>query len=297
MDERDWLADRFEEHRPHLRAVAYRMLGSLAEADDAVQDAWLRLSRAGAGEVGNLGGWLTTIVARICLNMLRSRATRREEPLDAHLPDPVISPEGSLQPEEEALLADSVGLALLVVLDSLSPAERLAFVLHDMFDLPFDEIAPMVGRSPTAARQLASRARRRVKGAEIPAPDPDLARQRDVVDAFFRAARGGDFDALVALLDPDVVLRSDFGARRPGASRVTRGAAAVARQALIGAIPTAHLHPALVNGAAGVVVIVRGRPFAVLAFTVTEGKIVEIDAFADPERVQRIAAAVLDDGQ
>jgi RNA polymerase sigma factor (sigma-70 family) len=293
MDERDWLADRFEEHRPHLRAVAYRMLGSLAEADDAVQDAWLRLSRAGAGEVENLGGWLTTIVARICLNMLRSRATRREERLDAHLPDPVISPEGSLQPEEEALLADSVGLALLVVLDSLSPAERLAFVLHDMFDLPFDEIAPMVGRSPTAARQLASRARRRVKGAEIPAPDPDLARQRDVVDAFFRAARGGDFDALVALLDPDVVLRSDFGARRPAAARVTQGAAAVARQALIAAFPDAQLHPALVNGAAGVVVTVRGRPFAVLGFTVTDGKIVEIDAIADPDRVRRIAAAVL----
>jgi RNA polymerase sigma-70 factor, ECF subfamily len=293
MDERDWLADRFEEHRPHLRAVAYRMLGSLAEADDAVQDAWLRLSRAGAGEVENLGGWLTTIVARICLNVLRSRATRREEPLDAHLPDPVISPEGSLQPEEEALLADSVGLALLVVLDSLSPAERLAFVLHDMFDLPFDEIAPMVGRSPTAARQLASRARRRVKGAEIPAPDPDLARQRDVVDAFFRAARGGDFDALVALLDPDVVLRSDFGAQRPAAARVTHGAAAVARQALIAALPTAQLHPALVNGAAGVVVTVRGRPFAVLGFTVTDGKIVEIDAIADPDRVRRIAAAVL----
>jgi len=293
MDERDWLADRFEEHRPHLRAVAYRMLGSLAEADDAVQDAWLRLSRAGAGEVENLGGWLTTIVARICLNMLRSRATRREEPLDAHLPDPVISPEGSLQPEEEALLADSIGLALLVVLDSLSPAERLAFVLHDMFDLPFDEIAPMVGRSPTAARQLASRARRRVKGAEIPAPDPDLARQRDVVDAFFRAARGGDFDALVALLDPDVVLRSDFGARRPAAARVTQGAAAVARQALIAAFPDAQLHPALVNGAAGVVVTVRGRPFAVLGFTVTDGKIVEIDAIADPDRVRRIAAAVL----
>jgi RNA polymerase sigma factor (sigma-70 family) len=293
MDEHEWLADRFEEHRPHLRAVAYRMLGSLAEADDAVQDAWLRLSRAGAGEVENLGGWLTTIVARICLNMLRSRATRREESLDAHLPDPVISPEGLLQPEEEALLADSVGLALLVVLDSLSPAERLAFVLHDMFDLPFDEIAPMVGRSPTAARQLASRARRRVKGAEIPAPDPDLARQRDVVDAFFRAARGGDFDALVALLDPDVVLRSDFGAGRPAAARVTHGAAAVARQALIAALPDAQLHAALVNGAAGVVVTVRGRPFAVLGFTVTDGKIVEIDAIADPDRVRRIAAAVL----
>jgi RNA polymerase sigma factor (sigma-70 family) len=293
MDERDWLAGRFEEHRPRLRAVAYRMLGSLAEADDAVQDAWLRLSRAGAGEVENLGGWLTTVVARICLNMLRSRATRREEPLDAHLPDPVISPEGPLRPEEEALLADSVGLALLVVLDSLSPAERLAFVLHDMFDLPFEEIAPMVGRTPAAARQLASRARRRVGGAEIPAPDPDLARQRDVVDAFFRAARGGDFDTLVTLLDPDVVLRSDFGARRPAAATVTHGAAAVARQALIGALPTAQLHPALVNGAAGVVVTVRGRPFAVLGFTVTDGRIVEIDAIADPDRVRRIAASVL----
>jgi RNA polymerase sigma factor (sigma-70 family) len=293
MDERDWLAGRFEEHRPRLRAVAYRMLGSLAEADDAVQDAWLRLSRAGAGEVENLGGWLTTVVARICLNMLRSRATRREEPLDAHLPDPVISPEGPLRPEEEALLADSVGLALLVVLDSLSPAERLAFVLHDMFDLPFEEIAPMVGRTPAAARQLASRARRRVGGAEIPAPDPDLARQRDVVDAFFRAARGGDFDTLVTLLDPDVVLRSDFGARRPAAATVTHGAAAVARQALIGAVPTAQLHPALVNGAAGVVVTVRGRPFAVLGFTVTDGRIVEIDAIADPDRVRRIAASVL----
>ena len=296
MDESQWLADRFEEHRPRLRAVAYRMLGSLTDADDAVQDAWLRLTRAGTGEVENLGGWLTTIVARICLNMLRSRTTRREEPLDAHLPDPVISPEGPLQPEEEALLADSVGLALLVVLDSLAPAERLAFVLHDMFELPFEEIAPMVGRTPTAARQLASRARRRVRGAELPAPDPDLARQRDVVDAFFQAARGGDFDALVALLDPDVVQRSDFGARRPAAPRVTHGAAAVAKQALVGAVPTAHLHPALVNGAAGVVVTVHGRPFAVLGFTVTDGKIVEIDAIADPDRVRRIAAAVLRDG-
>jgi RNA polymerase sigma factor (sigma-70 family) len=293
MDENEWLADRFEEHRGHLRAVAYRMLGSLTEADDAVQDTWLRLSRAGASEVENLGGWLTTIVARVCLNMLRSRTTRREEPLGVHIPDPVISPEGELQPEEEALLADSVGLALLVVLDTLSPAERLAFVLHDMFELPFEEIAPMVGRSPAAARQLASRARRRVKGAEIPAPDPDLARQRDVVDAFFLAARGGDFDALVALLDPDVVLRADFGARRPAASMVLHGAAAVARQALMGALPAAHLHPALVNGAAGVVVTVGGRPFAVLGFTVAEGKIVEVDAIADPERVRRIAAAVL----
>ena len=293
MDENEWLADRFEEHRAHLRAVAYRMLGSLTEADDAVQDAWLRLSRAGTSGVENLGGWLTTIVARVCLNMLRSRNRRREESLGMHIPDPVISPAGVLQPEEEALLADSVGLALLVVLDTLSPAERLAFVLHDMFELPFEEIAPMVGRSPAAARQLASRARRRVKGAEIPAPDPDLARQREVVDAFFLAARGGDFDALVALLDPDVVLRADFGARRPAASVVIRGAAAVASQAR--AIPGALVRPALVNGAAGVVISVGGRPIAVMGFTVVEGKIVEIDAIADPERVRRIAAAVLSD--
>jgi RNA polymerase sigma-70 factor (ECF subfamily) len=269
------------------------MLGSLTEADDAVQDAWLRVSRAGASEVENLGGWMTTVVARVCLNMLRSRNRRREEPFGVHIPDPVISPEGELQPEDEALLADSVGLALLVVLDTLSPAERLAFVLHDMFDLPFDAIAPMVGRSPEAARQLASRARRRVKGAEIPAPDPDLARQREVVDAFFRAARGGEFDALVALLHPDVVLRTDFGARRPAASVVFRGAAAVARQAR--PIPGAVVRPALVNGAAGAVITVRGRPIAVMGFTVVEGKIVEIDAIADPERVRRVASAVLGD--
>ena len=296
MDENEWLADRFEDHRAHLRAVAYRMLGSLTEADDAVQDTWLRLSRSGADGVENLGGWLTTIVARVCLNMLRSRTTRREEALGVHLPDPVISPPGVLQPDEEAVLADSVGLALLVVLDTLSPAERLAFVLHDMFQLPFEEIAPMVGRSPPAARQLASRARRRVKGADVPAPDPDLARQRDVVDAFFLAARGGDLDALVALLDPDVVLRADFGVRRPAASRVVRGAAAVARQAVLGALPGADLHPALVNGAAGAVVTVGGRPFAVLGFTVAEGRILEIDAIADPERVRRVAAAVLGGG-
>ena len=296
MDENEWLAARFEDHRAHLRAVAYRMLGSLTEADDAVQDTWLRLSRSGADDVENLGGWLTTIVARVCLNMLRSRTTRREEALGVHLPDPVISPPGVLQPDEEAVLADSVGLALLVVLDTLSPAERLAFVLHDLFQLPFEEIAPMVGRSPTAARQLASRARRRVKGADLPAPDPDLARQRDVVDAFFLAARGGDLDALVALLDPDVVLRADFGVRRPAASRVVRGAAAVARQAVLGALPGADLHPALVNGAAGAVVTVGGRPFAVLGFTVAEAKILEIDAIADPERVRRVAAAVLGGG-
>jgi RNA polymerase sigma-70 factor (ECF subfamily) len=293
MNENEWLADRFEEHRPRLRAVAYRMLGSLAEADDAVQDAWIRLSRAGTDEVENLGGWLTTIVARVCLNMLRSRNVRREEAFAPHLPDPVVSRDGALQPEEEALLADSVGLALLVVLDTLTPAERLAFVLHDVFDLPFEEIAPMVGRTPVAARQLASRARRSVKGAQLRPPDADLARQREVVNAFFRAARGGDFHALVAVLDPDVVLRADFGAKRPAVPLVSRGAEAVARQAMIGAMPHADLHPALVNGAAGVVVTVSGRPFAVLGFIVTEGKIVEIDAIADPERVRRIAAAVL----
>jgi RNA polymerase sigma factor (sigma-70 family) len=293
MDENEWLAERFEEYRPHLRAVAYRMLGSLTDADDAVQDTWLRVSRADASGVENMGGWLTTIVGRICLNMLRSRNTRREESLDLHIPDPLISPEGLPKPEEEALLADSVSLALLVVLDTLAPAERLAFVLHDMFQLPFEEIAPMVGRSPEAARQLASRARRRVKGAEIPAADADLARQREVVDAFFRAARGGDFDGLVAVLDPDVVLRSDYGGRRPGAPKITRGARAVASQAR--ALPGAELHPALVNGAAGVVITVHGRPYAVMGFTVADGKIIEIDAIADRDRVRRIAAAVLSD--
>ena len=293
MDENEWLAERFEEHRAHMRAVAYRMLGSLTEADDAVQDAWLRVSRAGAGEVENLAWCLTTIVARVCLNVLRSRGARREDAVGAHVPDPVVIPEGALPPNEEAVLADSVGLALLVVLDTMAPAERLTFVLHDMFDLPFEEIAPMVGRSPAAARQLASRARRRVRGAEVPAPDADLARQRDVVDAFFLAARGGDFDALVALLDPDVVLRADFGARRRPPSRVVHGAEDVARQALMFSVPAAELHPALVNGAAGVVVTVHGRPFAVMGFTVTEGRIVEIDAIGDADRVSRIAASVL----
>jgi RNA polymerase sigma-70 factor (ECF subfamily) len=296
MNENEWLADRFEEHRGRLRSVAYRMLGSLTEADDAVQDTWVRLSRSRAGEVDNLGAWLTTVVARVCLNMLRARTVRREEPFDGHLPDPIISTDGELQPEEAAVLADSVGLALLVVLDTLTPAERLAFVLHDMFGVPFEEIAPMVGRTPVAARQLASRARRRVRGADVRAPDPDLARQRMVVDAFFSAARGGDFDGLVALLDPEVVLRTDFGPRRPRAPKEFHGAEAVARQALIGAMPAAQLHPALVNGAAGTVVTIYGRPFAVMGFTVADGRIVEIDAIADPDRVRRIAAAVLGHG-
>jgi RNA polymerase sigma factor (sigma-70 family) len=291
MGENDWLAESFEEHRTHLRGVAYRMLGSLTEADDAVQEAWMRVSRADTSVVENLGGWLTTIVARVCLNMLRSRTVRREESLEVHVPDPVISPVEDLGPEGEALLADSVGLALLVVLDALAPVERLAFVLHDMFGLPFEEIAPMVGRSPTAARQLASRARRRVKGAEI--PDSDLARQRAVVDAFFLAARSGDFDALVAVLHPDVVLRTDFGPDRPAASMIVRGAADVARRARLGANPAALLHPALINGAAGVVISLDGQPHVVMAFTVVSDQVVELDIIADPERVRRLSSAVL----
>jgi RNA polymerase sigma-70 factor (ECF subfamily) len=295
MNERAWLAERFEEHRAHLRAVAYRMLGSLAEADEAVQDAWLRLGRSEADGIENLGGWLITVVARVCLNMLQSRKVRSEEPVGVHMPDPVISREDGVGPEHEVLLADSVGLALQIVLDTLPPAERLAFVLHDMFDLPFDEIAPMVGRSPTAARQLASRARRRVRGAAVPTPDPDLTRQRAVVEAFFAAGRSGDFEALVAVLDPDVVLRSDGGARRPAASFVRRGATAVARTALAFAVPSAILHPALVNGTAGVVVTAGGRLFSVMGFTVTRGKIVEIDVVADPERLSRLDLSVLND--
>jgi RNA polymerase sigma factor (sigma-70 family) len=295
MAEADWLAEGFEQNRTRLRAVAYRMLGSFAEADDAVQEAWLRLSRSDASGVENLGGWLTTIVARVCLNVLRSRNTRREEPMGVHVPDPVISRADGTSPEDEALLADSVGLALHVVLETLTPAERLAFVLHDMFDLPFDEIAPMVGRSPAAARQLASRARRRVRGADVHAPDPDIARQREVVDAFFAAAHRGDFDALVAVLDPDVVLRSDGGTAHPEVSVVLHGASAVAGQALTLAQPSILKRPALVNGAAGVVVTMGGRPVAVMGFTVSRGKIVEIDAIIDPERLLRLDLPVFDD--
>jgi RNA polymerase sigma factor (sigma-70 family) len=293
MDEHDWLAERFEANRAHLRAVAYRMLGSLSEADDAVQESWLRLSRADTSDVENLGGWLTTVVARVCLNMLRSRTSRREEPLGVHMPDPIVSREDGIDPEHQAMLADSVGLALLVVLELLDPAERLAFVLHDMFAVPFDEIAPIVGRSPAAARQLASRARRRVQAA--PVPDTDVDRQREVVDAFFAAARGGDFDALVAVLDPDVVLRSDGGALRPNASVALRGAAAVAAQALTFAHLSPFVRPALVNGAAGVVVAPDGQPVSVMAFTVTRGKIVAIDSLTDPDRLRQIDLAVLDD--
>src|SRR5438874_4574902 len=282
MDE-DFLADGFEAHRPHLRTVAYRMLGSLNEADDAVQEAWLRLSRADTSDVENLAGWLTTVVARVCLNMLRSRTSRREDLASPHVPDPILSFEDAIDPEQEVLLADSVGLALHVVLETLTPAERLAFVLHDMFAVPFDEIAPVVGRSSDAARPLASRARRRVQGA--PVPDTDLAHQREVVDAFFAAARDGDFDALVAVLDPDVVLHSDGGVVRPAASVLVHGAEEVASRALTFARLSPFVRRALVNGAAGVVVAPGGNPFSVMGFTVAHGKIVEIDAIADPERL------------
>jgi RNA polymerase sigma factor (sigma-70 family) len=296
MDEHDFLAEQFEENRTHLRAVAYRMLGSVSEADDAVQEAWLRLSRSDTRGVENLGGWLTTVVSRVCLDMLRSRRSRREEPLGeppgGRVPGPIVSHGDGIDPEREALLADSVGPALLVVLETLAPAERLAFVLHDMFAVPFDEIAPIVGRSPTAARQLASRARRRVQGVAT-SPGADLTRQREVVDAFLAAARGGDFDALVAMLDPDVVLRTDSGAVPAGASREVREAAAVARMALRGRARAAR--PALVNGAVGVVVAPRGRLLMVLDFTISGGRIVEIDAVADPERLRQLDLALLDD--
>jgi RNA polymerase sigma-70 factor (ECF subfamily) len=294
MGDDEFLAERFEEHRAHLRAVAYKMLGSLSEAEDAVQESWLRLSRTDTSEVENLRAWLTTVVARVSLNVLRSRRTRREEPLDVRVPDPVVSRDDGTQPEHEALLADSVGLALLVVLETLAPAERLAFVLHDMFGVPFDEIAGMVDRSPAAARQLASRARRRVQGA-APVPDADLAGQRKVVDAFFAAARDGDFDALVAVLDPDVVSRSDGGTLRPGATGVVRGAREVAARALTFARLSPFVRPALVNGAAGAVVAPRGEPFSVMGFTVVGGRIVEIDAITDPERLRELDLAVLDD--
>jgi RNA polymerase sigma factor (sigma-70 family) len=291
MDERDWLAERFEQHRTHLRAVAYRMLGSLSEADDAVQEAWLRLSRTDADAIENLGGWLTTVVARVSLNMLRSRKARREEPVGVRIPDPIVDPADGTNPEHEALLADSVGLALLVVLETLSPPERLAFVLHDIFAMPFDEIAPIIDRSPGAARQLASRARRRVQG-EKTVPDADLDTQREVVDAFLAAAREGDFERLLQVLDPDVVLRRDVAPL--GGSREVRGARAVAGQALAYTRLGALMQPALVNGAVGGVATIDGDPFAVGAFTVSGGKIVEIDILADPERLSRLDLTILE---
>jgi RNA polymerase sigma factor (sigma-70 family) len=291
VDQHDWLAERFEAHRTHLRAVAYRMLGSASDADDAVQEAWLRLSRADTSGVENLGGWLTTVVARVCLDMLRSRTSRREDPLEAHLPDPAGSDTEGTDPEHEALLAEGVGLALLVVLDTLAPAERLAFVLHDMFAVPFEEIGSILGRSPNAAKQLASRARRRVQGAEG-AEDTDRARQRAVVDAFLAASRDGDFDALVALLDPDVVLRSDQAAAAAGAERELRGAPVVAGS-FSGRARFAR--PALVDGAAGAVWAPGGRPRVIFGFTITGGKIVAIDVLADPERLGQLDLAILDD--
>ena len=291
MGERDWLAERFEEHRSRLRAVAYRMLGSVSEADDAVQEAWLRLNRSDESEIENLGAWLTTVVGRISLNMLRSRDSRREQPLDAvHVPEPIIDRADGTDPEHEALVADSVGLALLVVLETLSPAERLAFVLHDIFAVPFDEIAPIVDRSPEAARQLASRARRRVR-AENTVPDADVDAQREVVDAFLAAARDGDFDRLVAVLDPDVVLKADLGA---AGSREVRGPAAVIGQAVTYAQLELAMKPALINGAAGVVTTRDGQPFSVGAFTVRHGRIVAMDWLA-AARLRELDVAILDD--
>jgi RNA polymerase sigma-70 factor (ECF subfamily) len=291
MDERDWLAERFEEQRTHLRAVAYRMLGSLSEADDAVQEAWLRLNRIDAREIENFGGWLTTVVARISLNMLRSRKTRREEALEGRFPDLLVDRADGLEPEHEALLADSVGLALLVVLDTLTPPERLAFVLHDIFGVPFDEIAPIVDRSPEAARQLASRARRRVR-AERAVPDADIRTQREVVDAFLAAARDGDFERLLTVLDEDVVLRADFGPAR--GTREVRGAAAVAGQALSYATIGLEIRPVLINGVAGAVTFLHGEPFSVAAVTVRDGRIVELDFLADPERLRQLDLTIVE---
>ncbi len=288
MNDADLLAERFQENRSHLHAVAYRMLGSMTEADDAVQEAWLRLSRADTTEVSNLGGWLTTVVARVCLDMLRSRKSRREDPFEVHFPDPVIS---SLDdgPEHEAELADSVGLALLVVLETLTPAERLAFVLHDMFAVPFEQIATIIDRSPAATRQLASRARRRVRG-EAPAPDADLSRQREVVEAFLAAAREGDFEGLLAVLDPDVVLRADIGEQ---ASQIIRGAERVAQGAITFRRAAPYGRVALVNGTIGAITVVDGQPISVVGFTIAGGRIVAIDILADPDRVRGIDLSAL----
>src|SRR5262245_60551620 len=295
MNEQDWLAERFEQHRRRLQAVAYRMLGSTTEADDAVQEAWIRLSRSKAGEIDNLEAWLVTVVGRVALNMLRSRNTRAEQPLDVRVPDPIIDSVDGTDPEHEALLADSVGLALLIVLERLSPAERLAFALHDVFAVPFDEIAPIVGRSASATRQLASRARRRVQGAAT-APVADLSRQRAVVEAFLAAARGGDFKALLAVLDPDVVVQADLGGVVAGASWEVRGARAMAKQALSYSRLAQFARPVLVNGAAGIVSwLPDRRPLAVMGFTIRRDKIVEIDILADPARLGQLDLAILHD--
>ncbi|MFI7357035.1 sigma-70 family RNA polymerase sigma factor [Streptomyces avidinii] len=293
MDGNAWLTERFEEHRSHLRAVSYRMLGSLAEADDAVQETWLRLSRSDISEVENLGGWLTTVVSRVCLNMLRSRESRREDSMDAYPTDPADSREDTVDPEQEAVLADSVGLALLVVLDRLSPAERLAFVLHDLFAVPFDEIAPLIEKTPAATRQLASRARRRVKGAPL-VPEADLTRRRHVVEAFLAATRGGNFDALVALLHPDVVLRADKAVVPTPAPILLRGAVTVATSAMAAVQRARTTTPALVDGTVGLAMARLGRLFLVLGFTIEDGLITDIDIVADPERLGALELAVLD---
>ena len=284
------LAERFEQHRTHLKAVAYRLLGSLAEADDAVQQAWLRLDRTDPDEVENLGRWLTTVVSRICLDMLRSRSARPEEALDTHLPDPIVTGPGGLGPEDQVVLTESVGLALQVVLDRLKPAERLAFVLHDMFAVPFEDVATLAGRTPESVRQLASRARRRV-AHEAPSPDGDLDQQRQAVDAFFAATRAGDFDALVAVLDPDVVLQADGGESRPKVSALVQGAATIAKQALMFRALAAELHPVLVNGAPGALVTRDGQPLTLFAFTVRDDHIVRIDLLGDPVRLAAIPLA------
>jgi RNA polymerase sigma-70 factor (ECF subfamily) len=292
MHDQDWLAERFEANRSHLRGVAFRMLGSLTEADDAVQESWIRLSRTDTSDVDNLRAWLTTVVGRVCLNMLRSRRTRREASLATHLPDPLLSPEEGIDPEQEALLGDSVGLALLVVLDSLTPAERVAFVLHDVFAVPFDEIAPIVSRTPTAARQLASRARRRVQAS--PVPDVDLDGQWAVVEAFLAAARDGDFERLLAVLDPEVLLRSDGGVARPELTTLARGAQAVAGQAM--SFRRFAYARVLVNGVpGGVAWAPDGSPFAVVAMTVRGGRIVGIDVLADPDRLAQLDLTVVAD--
>jgi RNA polymerase sigma factor (sigma-70 family) len=285
MDERDWLAQRFQEHRPRLRAVAYRMLGSTSEADDAVQEAWIRLSRSNTGELDNLQAWLVTVVGRVALNMLRSRKTRREEPLDAHLPDPIVDRADGIDPEHEALLADSVGLALLVVLETLTPAERLAYVLHDMFSVPFDEIGAILDRSPDAARQLASRGRRRIRAADT-TPDADAAAQQEVVEAFLAAARDGDFDALVAVLDPDIVVRGDWG---NGTIVEVRGTENVARRAMTASQRDGlDVRPALINGAAGWVSLLDGEVYAIAALTLQNGRITTMDILLDPARLARL---------
>jgi RNA polymerase sigma-70 factor (ECF subfamily) len=293
MNDKENLAERFEADRTHLRTVAYRMLGSLSEAEDAVQETWFKLDRSDTCDIENLGGWLTTVVSRVCLDMLRSRKSRREDALDVYVPDPIVGPADGVDPEHEALQSDAVGLALLVVLDTLAPSERLAFVLHDLFAMPFDEIAPIVDRSPAATRQLASRARRRVQDS-APEPETDRARHREVVSAFLAASREGDFDALLAVLDPDVVLRADTGNGPVGASRLVRGAQAVAERAATFHRFAQFARLALVNGSEGIIALPQGQAMSIMHFTVSHGKVVEINLLADPERLRLLDLPALD---